>query len=1363
MERTRVSIFNSRFLSFFKTSFHQDFLTFLGVTKMKSKTTVPSKWSIGFLQNNLFKIIIICILLCSITPLYADIPWLHTSGNTIRDPSNNVVILRGVATADIGAHESWYGGMIPLIDRVTNKSDSQGSSPGWYTKVIRLAVVPPDSGFASPIPFNASNNDYYNNLLRPAVDYCAQKDLYVIIDWHYIDLTTSHITTTNQFWTYIAPKFANDSHVMFEIFNEPTNSSGTEAERWASTKADMQNWVNLIRSYAPNNIILVGGPQYNTCIAPAPANPISGTNIVYTWHDYPVGFLAGTWEKDQVTVAAASLPVFCTEWGFCENWDYIVSGTISNYGQPFQTFIEGLNLCGWTAFSTTYDWGPPFFNTDWTLRVGNSEEGGFVKDWLYARRNSNLPVGNTPPHVTITSPSNGATYNAGANIVIQANAFDAGGSITQVQFYQGSTLLGTDTTSPYSYNWNSVAAGSYTLTARATDNSSSTTTSSPVSVTVVSGGLPTGWTAQDIGSPSVAGHTTYSSGTYTVEGSGADIWGTSDSFHYAYRSISGDGEIVARVASLENTNSWAKAGVMFRDSLNGNAINAMTVLTPTSGTGFSIRTTNGGDSTMTTGTGAAPLWVRLVRTGNTFYSYTSTNGSSWSQISAQTFTMATNAYVGLAVCSHSDGVLCTGVFDNVTVTGGGGNVAPTVSITSPANGATFTAPASVTINATASDSDGTISSVAFYQGSTLLGTDTSSPYSYTWSSVAAGSYSLTARATDNGGAVTTSAAVNITVNTGTNNPPTVSITSPANGATFTAPASVTINATASDTDGTISSVAFYQGSTLLGTDTSSPYSYAWTSVAAGSYSLTARATDNGGAVTTSSAVNITVNPAGGSAPTYQAAGSAVSGTGAITPTWPTHQSGDVALLVVESANQAISLSTAAGFVEVTNSPQGTGTAAGTAATRLAVYWKRAASSAEANPTVADSGDHQIARIITFRGVVASGNPWDVTAGNVASSASTSVSIPGATTTVANTLVAAIVARANDSSSAQASGWTNSNLTSLTERVDGGTTSGNGGGFAVATGVKATAGAYGTTTATLSTSSVQGRMSIALKSSGGTGNNPPTVSITSPANGATFTAPASVTINATASDTDGTISSVAFYQGSTLLGTDTSSPYSYTWSSVAAGSYSLTARATDNGGAVTTSSAVNITVNTAGNNPPTVSITSPANGATFTAPASITINATASDTDGTISSVAFYQGSTLLGTDTSSPYSYTWSSVAAGSYSLTARATDNGGATTTSTAVNITVSGGGGGCTCATLCDSTTSATVPYDKNGIGTFCIVMTSIPNYINSWNLTTLNINGTNLTNTYVSAGSLPAKINGNYYIYYESSVDWGHFEAR
>ncbi|WP_442877620.1 glycoside hydrolase family 6 protein [Dactylosporangium sp. AC04546] len=184
-------------------------------------------------------------------------------------------------------------------------------------------------------------------------------------------------------------------------------------------------------------------------------------------------------------------------------------------------------------------------------------------------------------------------------------------------------------------------------------------------------------------------------------------------------------------------------------------------------------------------------------------------------------------------------------------------------------------------------------------------------------------------------------------------------------------------------------------------------------------------------------------------------------------------------------------------------------------------------------------------------------------------------------------------------------------------------------------------------------------------------------MTSPAANASFTAPATVNIAANAADADGTIAKVEFYQGTTLLGTDTSAPYSYSWTNVAAGSYSITARAYDNGGLSTNSGIVPITVtNGGGNGSPTVSLTSPSTGSSYTAPATVSLAATASDSDGTVTKVDFYNGSTLLGTDTTSPYTYTWSNVAAGSYTLTARATDNSGNTTTSAASAITVTGGG---------------------------------------------------------------------------------------
>jgi MSHA biogenesis protein MshQ len=214
------------------------------------------------------------------------------------------------------------------------------------------------------------------------------------------------------------------------------------------------------------------------------------------------------------------------------------------------------------------------------------------------------------------------------------------------------------------------------------------------------------------------------------------------------------------------------------------------------------------------------------------------------------------------------------------------------------------------------------------------------------------------------------------------------------------------------------------------------------------------------------------------APAFQAAGTAVSATGAVTPAWPAHEIDDIALLFIESAGgEAATLSTAAGFAAVANSPQATGTT--TNGTRITVFWARATSTAMASPTVADPGNHVYAQILTYRGVFASGNPWDVTGGGVKAAASTSVTVTGVTTTVANTLVVQAVARDNDSAAAAFSAQTNGNLTGIAERSDAGTTQNNGGGFAVWDGIKATAGATGNTTATV-TSSINAFLTVALR-------------------------------------------------------------------------------------------------------------------------------------------------------------------------------------------------------------------------------------------------------------------------------------------
>lgn len=184
---------------------------------------------------------------------------------------------------------------------------------------------------------------------------------------------------------------------------------------------------------------------------------------------------------------------------------------------------------------------------------------------------------------------------------------------------------------------------------------------------------------------------------------------------------------------------------------------------------------------------------------------------------------------------------------------------PTVSITNPTQNATYTPGSTININANASDGDGSISKVQFYKGTTLMYTDYSAPYTYSWQDVSSGNYTLTAKATDNSGKVTTSDGVSISVTTSsTSSYPTVSITSPTYNSTFKASSSITIAATAKDADGSIKKVEFYKGTTLLHTESDAPYTWTWNNVASGNYTLTAKATDNSGKVTTSSPVKISV-------------------------------------------------------------------------------------------------------------------------------------------------------------------------------------------------------------------------------------------------------------------------------------------------------------------------------------------------------------------------------------------------------------------------------------------------------------------------------------------------------------------------
>ncbi len=182
------------------------------------------------------------------------------------------------------------------------------------------------------------------------------------------------------------------------------------------------------------------------------------------------------------------------------------------------------------------------------------------------------------------------------------------------------------------------------------------------------------------------------------------------------------------------------------------------------------------------------------------------------------------------------------------------NRPPVVSISSPSKSAAFIAPAAITIEAAASDSDGTISIVEFFNGTTKLGERTSTPYSFTWKEVPEGTYSITAVATDNSNSKTVSAAVTVVIEkaaSAVNQLPAVRISSPGNASSFVVPATVTFTADASDSDGIVTKVEYFNGNIKIGESDSPPFQVSFHSIIAGEFDITAVATDNHNAVTSS--------------------------------------------------------------------------------------------------------------------------------------------------------------------------------------------------------------------------------------------------------------------------------------------------------------------------------------------------------------------------------------------------------------------------------------------------------------------------------------------------------------------------------
>ena len=311
---------------------------------------------------------------------HAATPWLHVSGNWIQDPAGNNVTLRGVAV--LPQNEAFYCHYCFDQDITTVIGQASNAADGWYSRVVRITVTKADS--LTPAVEFANNID-------PLVQAAINNGLYAIIDLHFIsDYGTQgkaiRQSTVMNFWNYVAPRYANVPNVIFEVFNEPIGPTN-----WATWKAYIQPVVNSIRAVAPNNLILMGSPNWSQMANGAVTDPIAGSNIVYVYHIYPNQGTPTTALLDsKFGTASNSIPIMLTEFGWQPGGGNVVGGTTAGWGIPMKTYLDAHPQISWSSFIFSDFWKPVMFDHNWTL-LGGDSQGQTIKNWLYEKRDDHQP------------------------------------------------------------------------------------------------------------------------------------------------------------------------------------------------------------------------------------------------------------------------------------------------------------------------------------------------------------------------------------------------------------------------------------------------------------------------------------------------------------------------------------------------------------------------------------------------------------------------------------------------------------------------------------------------------------------------------------------------------------------------------------------------------------------------------------------------------------------------------------------------------------------------------------------------------------------------------------------------------------
>ncbi|GAB3679989.1 hypothetical protein GCM10028857_02070 [Salinarchaeum chitinilyticum] len=266
---------------------------------------------------------------------------------------------------------------------------------------------------------------FASDYLDPAIEHCREHGVYAIVDYHTIEPydTEDVDERIRTFWNEMAPRYADDPHVLYELFNEPTEPYGSGLDSWNTWRDTAQPWVDLVRGHAPDTPLIIGSPMWTSLTRFAAEAPFEGEDLIYAAHIYPSDG-PDAW-ADTYSPPTDSVPVMVTEWGYLDvegnGHDPHMRGTTSGWGEPFREWLESHETVGWTAWCFDSVWDPQMFTDSWDLMGGEYYMGRFTKNWLYEARNDGVPDSLAFEEVESPSqPDDGAPPAAPSDVTLES-------------------------------------------------------------------------------------------------------------------------------------------------------------------------------------------------------------------------------------------------------------------------------------------------------------------------------------------------------------------------------------------------------------------------------------------------------------------------------------------------------------------------------------------------------------------------------------------------------------------------------------------------------------------------------------------------------------------------------------------------------------------------------------------------------------------------------------------------------------------------------------------------------------------------------------------------------------------------------